>query len=147
MYVLGGNDISETFGDFWRISLTDLINYADQQWAMEGTNNINQNNAIKSVVGDIRCDLNNNADDAGFSGNENNVQCENNDKKNSEKENENKVKTFIRPVWERLSRNCALDGKPIKIVFCRECYLIEFMTRVIFISVIKKNRICVIFYL
>ena len=115
MYVLGGNDISETFGDFWRISLTDIVNYADQQWAMENKNNINQNNAVRGVVGDNKNDLNNNADNGGIIRNKNNLKNGSNDSKNSENENEkeNEVKTFIRPVWERLSRNCALDGKPI----------------------------------
>ena len=106
MYVLGGNDISETFGDFWRISLTDLVDYAERQWEMESANNASQNNSSKSVKVDDKCDLNKNADDCVSDGNKNNKK---------EKENEKEAKTFKRPVWERLSRNCALDGKPIKL--------------------------------
>lgn len=107
--MLGGNDISETFGDFWRISLTDLVNYAERQWEMESANNASQNSPSKSVRADDKCDLNNNADDCVGDGNKRN--------KDGDKEKEKEVKTFKRPVWERLSRNCALDGKPTRLHF------------------------------
>ena len=74
---------------------------------MDSAHNASQNNSSKSVRVDDKCDLNENADDCVGDGNRNN--------KNGKKENEKEVKTFKRPVWERLSRNCALDGKPIKL--------------------------------
>ena len=99
MYVMGGNDLSDTFGDLWRISLEIVLNYAAIQWKM----------ASKTEM-EIEIERNRNRE---------NVRCANSDE--YDKNNVGKISRkgssdvcvvpFTYPVWEILCKNCSSVGR------------------------------------
>jgi Kelch motif len=132
MYVLGGNDVNKTFGDFWRISLADLVRYVEKQWEMEEEDNIgiNRNNGISSNNGARESAGNGNGngngnqsnggsgcggDGVGVCRDSGKESGENNNYDKSEGEGGNRFQSvpmpYKLPAWECLSANCSLIGE------------------------------------
>lgn len=104
MYVMGGNDMSETFGDLWRISLESIKDYVEKQWDMETKIEMN-------------VETSNNRDRGGVQS----VEAEEGDRSNvgvgvgrisrgGSSEGRACVVHFKYPVWELLCKNCSSEG-------------------------------------
>ena len=106
MYVMGGNDLSETFGDLWRISLESIKNYVEKQWEMETKIEM----SIESL---------NDMDRGGVQS----VEAEGGDRnyagvgvgvgrisRGGSSEGRACVAHFKYPVWELLCKNCSSEG-------------------------------------
>lgn len=101
MYVMGGNDLSETFGDLWRISLESIMKYAEKQWEMENKMEMDveiERNRVRESVGLLV-----NSDD----NDKNSVGVGRISRRGS---SDVCAVQFKYPVWESLSKNCSLVG-------------------------------------
>lgn len=104
MYVMGGNDLSETFGDLWRISLESIKNYVEKQWEMETkiemsieSLNDRDRRGVQSVEGEGG-DRNNAGVGVGRIS------------RGGSSEGRVCVAHFKYPVWELLCKNCSSEG-------------------------------------
>lgn len=106
MYVMGGNDLSETFGDLWRISLESIMNYAEKQWDMENKMDLDieiERNRIRGNVVPLII----NSDD--YDKNNIGVGVGKISRRGSSDVCAVQVQ-FKYPVWENLCKNCSLVG-------------------------------------
>ena len=131
MYVLGGNDVNKTFGDFWRISLSDIVRYVEKQWEMEEEDNNSIKNHNHGSSG-VRDSVGNGNQLGGSSGSGSGSGTgggvgghrdygEESSANNSENKSENKSEnsnqfqsvslSFKLPAWECLSANCSSIGE------------------------------------
>ena len=106
MYVMGGNDLSETFGDLWRISLESIKNYVEKQWEMENKieMNIETSNSRDSIEaeGGDRNNIGGAGAGAGAGG-VGRISRRGSGEAGS-------VVHFKYPVWELLCKNCSAEG-------------------------------------
>ena len=99
MYVMGGNDLSETFGDLWRISLESIMNYAEKQWEMENKMDIEiERNRNRESVGQFINSDDNDKNSTGVG------------KISRRGSSDMCAVQFKYPVWENLCKNCSLVG-------------------------------------
>jgi hypothetical protein len=98
MYVMGGNDLSETFGDLWRISLESIKNYVEKQWEMETKIEMNiesSNNRDRGGVQSLEAEGGDSVGRISRGGSSEGRVC---------------VVHFTYPVWELLCKNCSSEG-------------------------------------
>ena len=105
MYVMGGNDLSETFGDLWRISLESIMNYAEKQWNMENKMDVDIEIERNRIRGSVILFVNSDDNDKNDVG----VGVGKISRRGSSDAYAVQVQ-FKYPVWENLCKNCSLVG-------------------------------------